>query len=73
VELPAVTLMTQEYVPAVNPLAYAETFIVPGVVPADGLTVIHDPPYTSAVKLSAPPLLLVTLMLFGDGADDPSV
>jgi len=65
--------MTHEYVPAVSPVAYGETVIWPGVTPADGLSDIHEPPCTSAVKFIAEPVLLVTLIAFGAGAVDLSV
>jgi hypothetical protein len=52
---------------------YAETVICPGVAPDDGLTVIHEPPYTSAVKVIGLPVLLVTPIFFGDGAEEPSM
>jgi hypothetical protein len=62
---------TQEYVPAGNPVAYAETLTVPGVVPPEGVTDTHELPYAAAVKVMGDPVLW-TEMVFAEGVWDPS-
>jgi hypothetical protein len=71
VELPPLICSTQEYVPAGNPVAYAETLTAPGVVPPEELSDTHDPPYTAAVKVIGDPVLL-TEMVFAEGVWEPS-
>jgi hypothetical protein len=71
VELPPLICSTQEYVPAGNPVGYAETLTFPGVVPPEELSDTHDPPYTAAVKAIGDPVL-PTEMVFAEGVCEPS-
>src|SRR5919197_1049867 len=59
-ELPDLICTTHVYMPAGNPVAYADTLTLPGVVPAEGVTETHELPNASAVKL-IPVLLPVTV------------
>src|SRR5919108_5547050 len=63
-ELPDLICTTHVYMPAGNPVAYADTLTLPVVVPAEGVTETHELPNASAVKL-IPVLLPVTVRFCG--------